>query len=79
VAAVIDGRIQIYPINSGTMYITYKKAPAALSGDSDVSDLDARFSFALIIYAVAQFYKQAEQLDIYSKYFNEFITILKGA
>lgn len=80
VVSIIGGRVQYYPINPGTMYMTYKKKPADLSGDSDISEVGLRFDTALHLYAVAMFYKAAEQIDLYAKYYNDFLQILvRGA
>jgi len=77
--SAFNGRIYSYPIANATIYVEYKARPTALSGDSDTSDLGNKYDQAMVVYAVSQFYKQNEQLDLYSKYFNEFLTILKGA
>lgn len=79
-ACVFEDRLNWYPIvTADNMLVAYKGAPTALAADGDISDISYRLDTALIVYATAAFYKQAEQMDMYAKYMNDFLTILKGA
>lgn len=78
IVAIIDEKIRPIPASAGTMYIIYKKIPADMSGDADTPEIGEKYSVALILYAVAQFFKQNDQVQLYLQYMNNFFSYLKG-
>jgi hypothetical protein len=71
--------IHYCPTGSADVVLSYVSCPPDLSGDSDVSVLGTGMDASLITYAVSQFYKQAEQIDLYGSAMTSFLNTLQGA